>query len=54
MYGALATLPLFILWVYVSWWVALFGAEVAATLGEMRGGISTEAVRPARTRKPEE
>lgn len=29
LYGALALVPLFLLWVNVSWWVLLFGAELA-------------------------
>lgn len=39
-YGAVATLPLFLLWIYVSWVVVLVGAAVAATLAEggRRGG----------------
>ena len=39
-YGALAALPLFLVWVYVSWVVVLVGAAVAATLAEgaRRGG----------------
>lgn len=31
-YGALSTLPVFLIWVYLSWVVALFGAEVVAVL----------------------
>lgn len=31
-YGALSTLPIFLLWVYLSWFVALVGAEVVAVL----------------------
>jgi membrane protein len=37
-YGALATLPLFLIWIYVSWIILLIGAAVAATLAEGRGG----------------
>jgi membrane protein len=35
-YGAFATLPVFLLWVYISWWVTLFGAAIAATLPMLR------------------
>lgn len=35
-YGAFATLPMFLVWVYVSWWVTLFGAAIAATLPMLR------------------
>jgi membrane protein len=31
-YGAFAALPFFLLWVYLSWLVVLFGAELAASL----------------------
>ncbi len=40
-YGAVAVLPLFLVWIFVSWIVVLFGAAVTATLVEgpprMRG-----------------
>ncbi len=34
LYGALAALPVFMLWVYVSWLVILLGATLAASLHE--------------------
>ena len=35
-YGAFATLPIFLLWLYLSWAMVLLGALVAATLPEFR------------------
>ncbi|MCK5622660.1 MAG: YihY family inner membrane protein [Alphaproteobacteria bacterium] len=39
-YGALATIPIFLIWMYVMWNVVLWGAEMAAALPEWRSGIS--------------
>ncbi len=36
-YGAFATVPVFLLWVYVSWVVVLFGATITAMLPGFRG-----------------
>lgn len=36
-YGALAALPLFLIWIYVCWIILLAGAAVAATLAEQQG-----------------
>jgi len=35
-YGAFSAVPLFLLWVYVSWYAVLFGASIAATLPMLR------------------
>ncbi|MFQ3226725.1 MAG: membrane protein [Porticoccaceae bacterium] len=35
-YGALATLPIFLIWIYLSWVVALIGAEVVAVLQQKK------------------
>lgn len=37
-YGAFATVPIFLVWLHLSWLVVLVGALVAAVLGELRGG----------------
>lgn len=37
-YGAFATVPIFLLWVYVSWLVVIFGAVVVAALPDWRDG----------------
>ena len=47
-YGAFAAVPLFLVWVYVSWLVVLFGAELTASLGHWKGPPAREAVTKAR------
>ncbi len=42
-YGAFATVPIFLLWLYLSWAVVLLGALVAATLPEFRQGDADSA-----------
>lgn len=34
LYGALAAVPIFLVWIYLCWLITLFGAVVCATLGE--------------------
>ncbi len=36
-YGTLALMPLFLLWLYLTWLIVLFGLEVTYTLQAMRG-----------------
>jgi len=40
LYGALATVPIFLVWMYVSWVVGLIGAVVAAALPSWRRGLA--------------
>jgi membrane protein len=35
-YGPLALIPLMLLWIYVSWWLVLLGAEIANTIQNLR------------------
>jgi len=35
-YGAFAVLPIFLLWIYLSWFTVLFGAAIAATVSGLR------------------
>ena len=36
LYGALAVIPIFLIWVYTSWLVVLFGASLASSLASFR------------------
>ncbi len=36
-YGAFATVPVLLIWIYVAWLAVLMGAEIAASLAELRG-----------------
>ena len=37
LYGSLGLLPLFLLWLYLTWLIVLFGLEITSTLQTMRG-----------------
>jgi membrane protein len=41
-YGAIAAIPVFLVWIYLCWIATLIGAEVAATLPEWRARDDTE------------
>ncbi len=45
-YGAFAVLPLFLLWVYLSWLVILFGAAIAATAPMLGATRLVDETRP--------
>lgn len=51
-YGALATVPIFLFWLYVAWSTLLFGAVVTASMPEWRsgraagGGVGWDALAP--------
>jgi membrane protein len=39
-YGAIAALPIFLVWIYISWVIVLLGAIVAATLRDGKQAVS--------------
>ena len=47
-YGALATIPIFLFWLYIVWIVVLFGASLAASLTTFDDSESTSTAWPAR------
>jgi membrane protein len=47
-YGALATIPIFLFWLYLVWIVILFGASLSASLTTFDDSERTRSVWPAR------
>ena len=46
-YGAFAAFPVFLVWLYVSWLVVLFGAELTASAAYWHGGLWKRAATPS-------
>jgi membrane protein len=46
LYGAFATLPILLVWIYVAWLIVLLGAVVAAYLPSMLAGVDRRAGAP--------
>ena len=44
LYGAMATLPILLIWIYSSWAVVIFGAVVTAALADFKGGDNSAEV----------
>ena len=42
LYGAFAIAPLFLLWIYLTWWVTMAGAVLTASLPHIRAGLGLQ------------
>lgn len=42
LYGAFSVLPLFLLWIYLTWWVTMAGAVLTASLPHIRAGLGLQ------------
>ncbi len=45
-YGAFATVPILLLWIYIAWVIALFGAVIAAYLPSLLSGVARRGGTP--------
>ncbi|MDO5288471.1 MAG: YihY family inner membrane protein [Pseudomonadota bacterium] len=48
-YGTFATVPILLLWIYLSWLIVLFGAVIAAYLPSLLGGVARRSGGPGWT-----
>jgi membrane protein len=46
MYGAFATFPILLVWIYVAWVIVLFGAVIAAYLPSLLAGVARRGGAP--------
>ena len=53
LYGALATIPVFLIWMYLAWAVVIFGAVLTAALDEFRSLNSVQLKKILISGKPE-